>query len=867
MNKIFSSHKNYLIWLFIIIAYSSVVAYNFDCYNIIRYQLLNLLQILFLVIISRNILYILKHKSYNYNITFITLYFCCLFSSEVIWTYVITQSKQYPHIPMIILGISNILMYTFYITHTLYLLIQEKKKVLLKYLVLTLSLLFILEFILNHALIVEKYIYIGFISISLLILLMELSFIVLIHSKEDWISYFSISNMFSISCVSIQMSTTILHSKPLLVSNILAILGNLFLYYMTTAIKNQSSIKFPLNLEKTFYNTLMLKGHLLIIVFLTILFSYLYLEKLIFINFTAYIFILILFLSVMAFFLTRNIFLKINIEIAYLIKYFSSEKNPHIKFEITEFDTLKAFLIETMSKIERINLDKIALEKTISENKLNMVIENQKTHDLLNKKKLLTHLYAKDSEFRDRIALLIHDIKSPTLTIDSVISHVKTYNSFDDTDIAALSIANNKISIMVQHLLNEYKSISTLSHDIFFYVYLEINKIYQESQVIYRKINFQLNVDPEVRHSMFYGNKDTFESIILNIIKNACEAIPKDIYGLVTISLKKIDDLIEISIKDNGTGMSEHIKNRLLRGKINQSTKTNGIGAGSKQISQGIQSFCGIYEIDSGLHNGTEFRIKIPQEKSPSWAINKINLKKIKSIIILDDDPEIFILWKKMFQPFAQILDFYSFENRDQLNKFLSTINDTSNMLFLCDYQIGSENGMDIINQVNIANSILVTHLAYSPEVQTLVQQYNIKLLNKQMIPHLEIVNMDDTIIQNNADIVWLDDQEVFPKYLVHQYYQHLTVKIFSDVEEFMQNIVTFNKDATIILDNELSSIQNINNISRNSGIVIAQELYKIGFHKIIILSGNKIINVPSYVKAIIKEDEYSIKNLDKIFT
>ena len=106
-------------------------------------------------------------------------------------------------------------------------------------------------------------------------------------------------------------------------------------------------------------------------------------------------------------------------------------------------------------------------------------------------------------------------------------------------------------------------------------------------------------------------NRDLFEWIIENLIKNAIDAIERE-KGLIEISTGMVDKKssdIFIDIKDNGKGISP--QNRRLIFKPGYSTKKRGWGLGLKLTKRIVEEYHGGKLIikESKLGEGTTMRV------------------------------------------------------------------------------------------------------------------------------------------------------------------------------------------------------------------------------------------------------------------
>lgn len=110
-----------------------------------------------------------------------------------------------------------------------------------------------------------------------------------------------------------------------------------------------------------------------------------------------------------------------------------------------------------------------------------------------------------------------------------------------------------------------------------------------------------------------YGNSNEIKQVLVNLIKNAIEAIEPD--GYVRINLYKEESYHYVKIKDNGAGIAPEFLDGI--GVAYHTTKQNGTGLGLVLSNEIIQRHGGQMRIQSKLRQGTELLIKFPRYNDP----------------------------------------------------------------------------------------------------------------------------------------------------------------------------------------------------------------------------------------------------------
>ena len=108
---------------------------------------------------------------------------------------------------------------------------------------------------------------------------------------------------------------------------------------------------------------------------------------------------------------------------------------------------------------------------------------------------------------------------------------------------------------------------------------------------------------------LIHANKGQIQQVILNLILNASQAIPKT-GGTISISLYSDSKNAYFKIQDNGHGIPEEIKAQIFESFLTNRTEGTGLGL---SISKGIlASHQGEIHLVHSDKNGTTFEFSLP---------------------------------------------------------------------------------------------------------------------------------------------------------------------------------------------------------------------------------------------------------------
>ncbi len=201
-------------------------------------------------------------------------------------------------------------------------------------------------------------------------------------------------------------------------------------------------------------------------------------------------------------------------------------------------------------------------------------------------------------------ANIAHEIKNPLASISASAQLLKEGN-FNEKLVNIIYEESKRIDALIKDFLNLSKSFSKTNEKI--NIYEEINKVIK-SCILTENIDVKVfTKDSKIYINM---NKQAFNSLIRNIIKNAIEWAKSQ----VIVSVEKIGNYIYINVEDDGEGVEDEIKEEIFEPFFSKNPQGTGLGLSiARNIALNYQG--DIIVSKSEILGGAKFTVILPLEE------------------------------------------------------------------------------------------------------------------------------------------------------------------------------------------------------------------------------------------------------------
>ncbi len=234
------------------------------------------------------------------------------------------------------------------------------------------------------------------------------------------------------------------------------------------------------------------------------------------------------------------------------------------------------------------------------------VLELEKSATLLIKSE-------RESAWREMAKQVAHEIKNPLTPMKLSIQQLQRIAKDDPKDL------NERIERTAKTLIEQIETLTKIANEFSSFAKMpkaneeEINliPIIETTLDLYKEENVAIILNDNCNRSAnILADKDELSRVFNNLVKNAIQAIPKNIEGKIIITISKVESDFVIEIKDNGTGIPEDKKDKIFV--PNFTTKSTGMGLGLAMVKNIIENANGTIGFETKENIGTSFFISFP---------------------------------------------------------------------------------------------------------------------------------------------------------------------------------------------------------------------------------------------------------------
>lgn len=211
----------------------------------------------------------------------------------------------------------------------------------------------------------------------------------------------------------------------------------------------------------------------------------------------------------------------------------------------------------------------------------------------------------KEAAWKGIAKQVAHEIKNPLTPMQLKIQQLLRKHDPESKEYITLNAILKQVDILSQ-IASSFSAFADLPSP--------ENKVINFSRLVADSVSFHMSEEVEINVQIqndlkIFADKRIFERILNNLILNAIQSVPDGLPQL-EVALKENNKKAVLSIKDNGRGIPDDLKEKIF---VNYfSTKSSGSGIGLALAKKGIENIGGNIWFETEEGKGTVFFVSIP---------------------------------------------------------------------------------------------------------------------------------------------------------------------------------------------------------------------------------------------------------------
>ena len=220
----------------------------------------------------------------------------------------------------------------------------------------------------------------------------------------------------------------------------------------------------------------------------------------------------------------------------------------------------------------------------------------------------------RESAWREMAKQVAHEIKNPLTPLKLGLQLLE--KSWRDRDPKF----DQKFERFSKSFVEQIESLSSIASEFSAFakmpdtriVRMDIFEALSQAVTIFKQMdNIKIVFNPPDTRFFINADRDQLLRCFNNLLKNAIEAIPPDRQGIIEINYLITSKNILLSVKDNGNGIPDNLREKIFE--PNFTTKSSGTGLGLAFVKNSIENAGGKVWFETAIGAGTTFYFSLPE--------------------------------------------------------------------------------------------------------------------------------------------------------------------------------------------------------------------------------------------------------------
>ncbi len=216
----------------------------------------------------------------------------------------------------------------------------------------------------------------------------------------------------------------------------------------------------------------------------------------------------------------------------------------------------------------------------------------------------------REGAWREMARQVAHEIKNPLTPMKLSIQHLQRSIENNSPNVKELS------QRMANTLIEQIEQLTKIANDFSQFAHTEntnpenifIKEILQSVANLH-EADERVKISVQADNSVIFADKTQMTRLFTNIVKNAIEASNTDEICEVNINTIELNDSVLITVKDNGSGIPEEMREKIFT--PNFTTKNSGTGLGLAICKAIVENANGKIWFETEMNKGTVFFIEM----------------------------------------------------------------------------------------------------------------------------------------------------------------------------------------------------------------------------------------------------------------
>jgi len=219
----------------------------------------------------------------------------------------------------------------------------------------------------------------------------------------------------------------------------------------------------------------------------------------------------------------------------------------------------------------------------------------------------------RESAWREMAKQVAHEIKNPLTPMKLSIQHLQ--KAWEEKSPQLPEIFQR----IAKTLVEQIDTLSTIATEFSHFAQMprakkeniDLNEVLKSTIDLFKELpGISIIFSEDEKKKFVFADKEQLIRLFSNLLKNASQAIPSEKPGVILVSIRSDANNFIISIKDNGTGISNPQLDKIFT--PNFTTKSGGMGLGLSIAKSIVESSGGSVWFETATGEGTTFFISLP---------------------------------------------------------------------------------------------------------------------------------------------------------------------------------------------------------------------------------------------------------------